>query len=72
MARIESKVAEVAEQQGLKTISALAKRSQLDRATVRRLWNRPMPRWVKFSTVESLCHALNASCGELLIYTPDE
>ena len=72
MARIESKVADVAASRGLTTISALSRASGLDRSTVRRLWKCPMPRYVKFSTVTRLCHALSAQTGELLIYHADD
>jgi DNA-binding Xre family transcriptional regulator len=73
MATIRSNVAEVAEAYGLKTISALARQACLNRKTVRRLWKRPTPPLVKFSTITKICHALgDVSVGELLIYHPND
>lgn len=71
MATIRSQIAAVATARGLTSISTVARNAGLSRSTVRRLWNRPMPRYVKFSTITRLCHALDATCGELLIYEPD-
>jgi len=73
MATIRSHVAEVATARGLPTISALARAARLNRKTVRRLWNKSMPPFLRMSTVLKLCHALgDVSVGELLIVTPDE
>lgn len=58
MPRIESRIRDVAQAQGITTISALARKAGLDRGTVRRLWGREMPAWVKFSTITKICHAL--------------
>jgi len=73
MATIRSNVAEVASARGLTTISALARQACLSRATVRRLWKRPMPPYLLAKTLLKLCHALgDVSIGELLIYIPDD
>ncbi len=73
MPRIESRIRETAQAQGITTIGALARKADLDRGTVRRLWGREMPPWVKFSTLTKICHALgDARIDVVIVYVEQD
>lgn len=69
MPRIESRVRDASRARGIMTISALARKAQLNPKTVARLWHQEMPPWVKFSTITKICHALgDVSIDVVIVY----
>lgn len=69
---LESRIADIAQARNLPTVTAAARAAGLAPSTVRRLWPRKTPRWIKFSTVAKLCKALDAKPGELFVVVKNE